>query len=163
MGDKSRLRAQRLARVARLPAGSGISVSDVIGCGWLARAVISLVLLVVVAGCGGQGSAEDSNAGAAALAFDRALSHSGQACQLLAPGTLSELRDAFGPCLHSLPQQHLPTGSTVVSVDVYGKDALVRLDRDWVFLARFDQGWRVTAAGCRPVPDRPFNCQIKGQ
>jgi hypothetical protein len=39
----------------------------------------------------------------------------------------------------------------------------VRLDKDVVFLARYDDGWRVTAAGCVPRPGRPFDCTIKGQ
>jgi hypothetical protein len=113
-------------------------------------------------GCGTMGSAEDTNASSAALAFYRSLNSPARACGWLAPGTLSELEDSFGVCTHSLPQQHLPIATTVLSVDVYGKDAIVRLDRDVMFLARFGDGWRVTAAGCKPRPDRPFDCTIKG-
>jgi hypothetical protein len=120
-------------------------------------------LAFATVGCGHMGSAEDANASASALAFDRSLNTPAEACQLLAPGTRSELQDTFGPCERSLPQQHLPVASQVVDVDVYGKDAIVRLDRDVVFLARFDDGWKVTAAGCTPVRGRPFNCTIKGE
>jgi hypothetical protein len=141
----------------------GVSLDDVIGRGGPARAAISSLLLVLVAGCGNLGSAENANAADAALAFERTLSNPSRACQLLAPGTLSELQDSFGPCSRSLPPRHLPTATSVMSVDVYGKDALVHLDDDWVFLARFDQGWLVTAAGCVPVSDRPFDCKVKGQ
>jgi hypothetical protein len=81
----------------------------------------------------------------------------------LAPGTLTELENSFGPCDRSLPRENLPVGSRVVHVDVYGKDAMVRLDHDVVFLARFDNGWKVTAAGCTPVQGRPFDCTLKGQ
>jgi len=56
-----------------------------------------------------------------------------------------------------------PVGTKVAEVEVYGKDAIVHLDNDVLFVARFDEGWRVTAAGCTPRPDRPFTCTIKGQ
>jgi hypothetical protein len=109
------------------------------------------------------GSAEDGNAARAALTFDMSLDTPAAACRLLAPGTLSELQDTFGRCERSLPHQHLPVATKVVDVDVYGKNAIVRLDRDVVFLARFDDGWKVTAAGCTPERGRPFNCTLKGQ
>jgi hypothetical protein len=125
------------------------------------------VLLVVIAlsitGCGHMGSAEDANASEVAIAFDRELSAPAEACRLLAPGTLSELEGSFGPCDQFLPKQHLPAGGRVVGVDVYGKDAVVQLDRDVIFLARFHDGWKVTAAGCTPMQDRPFDCTLKGQ
>ena len=38
----------------------------------------------------------------------------------------------------------------------------MRLDKDTLFLARFDQGWRVTAAGCTPHGDLPYDCTVKG-
>ena len=31
-----------------------------------------------------------------------------------------------------------------------------------VFLSRSDAGWLVTAAACKPVPDKPYDCGIKG-
>ncbi|HVQ17733.1 MAG TPA: hypothetical protein VMT27_01700 [Actinomycetes bacterium] len=109
------------------------------------------------------GSAENANASRAALAFDRSLSSPAQACRMLAPGTLSELQNTFGTCRHSLPQQDLPVATKVRDVDVYGKNAIVHLDRDVVFLARFEDGWRITAAGCTPRQNRPFTCTLKGQ
>jgi hypothetical protein len=109
------------------------------------------------------GSAENADASRAALAFDRSLGSPARACRMLAPGTLAELQDTFGRCRHSLPQQELPAATDLRDVDVYGKDAIVRLDRDVIFLALFDDGWRVTAAGCTPRPDRPFTCTLKGE
>jgi hypothetical protein len=126
--------------------------------------VLATVLAMAVGGCGHLGSAEDANAAHAAENFDRSLSDPAQACQLLAPGTLSELEDSFGRCQRSLPRQDLPAATEVVSVDVYGQDAMVRLDGDVVFLARFPDGWKVTAAGCRlQSPGRPYTCAVKGQ
>jgi hypothetical protein len=127
-------------------------------------ALLSLVVvLLVAAGCAPMGSAENSNASRTALDFERSLSNPVHACVLLAPGTLAELEQSFGRCDKALSDQHLPVGTQVADVDVYGKDAIVQLDKDVVFLARFDDGWRVTAAGCTPRQDRPFTCTIKGQ
>jgi hypothetical protein len=121
------------------------------------------VVAVATGGCAAMGSAENSNASRAALDFDRSLTDPVRACALLAPGTLAELEQSFGRCDKTLPDQHLPVSTEVVDVDVYGKDAIVHLDKDVVFLARFDEGWRVTAAGCARRRDRPFTCAIKGQ
>lgn len=84
------------------------------------------------------------------------------ACALLAPKTLSELEGSAGPCPESLPEQHLPPSSGARHAEVYGKDAIVHLQGDTVFLARFQTGWRVTAAGCVPNGDQPYDCVVKG-
>ncbi len=133
---------------------------------WVSSGGVLLSLTVVVlaaAGCAPMGSAENSNASRAALDFEDSLSNPAHACALLAPGTLAELEQSFGRCDRALPDQNLPVGTKVAGVDVYGKDAIVHLDKDVVFLAGFDDGWRVTAAGCTPLQDRPFTCTIKGQ
>jgi hypothetical protein len=108
------------------------------------------------------GSAEDHNAARAALTFDASIHTPAKACQMLAPGTLHQLQSTFGPCDQSLPRQDLPVGSRVISVDVYGKEAMVSLDQDVLFLARYSDGWKVTAAGCTPQPGRPYDCTLDG-
>lgn len=124
---------------------------------------VGLAVLLSVAGCAGQGSADDGSAAAAALRFTRDLAASpSEACGLLAPQTLKELEDSQGSCPSSLPGLDLPRAAAVRSTEVYAKDAIVRLDKDTVFLARFDQGWRVTAAGCTPHGDLPYDCTLKG-
>ena len=124
---------------------------------------VGLAVLLSVAGCAGQGSADDGSAAAAALRFTRDLAASpSEACGILAPHTLKELEDSQGSCPSSLPGLDLPRAAAVRSTEVYAKDAIVRLDKDTVFLARFDQGWRVTAAGCTPHGDLPYDCTLKG-
>lgn len=124
---------------------------------------VGLAALLPVAGCAGQGSADDSSAAAAALRFTHDLAASpSEACGLLAPQTLKELEDSEGACPSSLPGLDLPRATAVRSTEVYAKDAIVRLDKDTLFLARFDQGWRVTAAGCTPHGDLPYDCTVKG-
>jgi hypothetical protein len=119
--------------------------------------------LLVLGGCAGQGNAEDHNAGAAAVAFVASAKDSPSAsCNLLAPETRKELESTDGPCDSALPQQVESGAGSVRQVEVYGKDAIVHLSTDTVFLARFHDGWRVTAAACTSQGDRPYDCKIKG-
>jgi hypothetical protein len=120
--------------------------------------------LLALGGCAGQGSAEDGNAARAAVEFSRAVrSSTGAAGGLLAPQTLKELEDSQGPCPSALPAELEPASGPAESTQVYGKDAMVRLSTDTIFLARFAQGWRVTAAGCtRSQAGRPYDCKVKG-
>jgi hypothetical protein len=123
-----------------------------------------LAVALLASGCSGQGNVEAGNAEAAARSFTEAVRSAPQrACELLAPQTLEDLEDAEGPCATSLPEQVDGPGGEVRSAEVYGKDAIVRVASDTIFLARFREGWRVTAAGCtRPQPGRPYDCTVKG-
>ena len=33
---------------------------------------------------------------------------------------------------------------------------------DTVFLLRFPDGWRVSAAGCTPQGEAPYDCEVQG-
>lgn len=124
----------------------------------------ALCALLLLAGCAGQGSAEDAPAAETAERFAQAVSaDTATACALLAPQTRVELESEHGPCGRSLSQSDVPDDAGKVrEVKVYGKDAVAYLERDTVFLARFDDGWRVTAAGCTPNGDQPYECDVKG-
>jgi hypothetical protein len=127
----------------------------------LSAAVLALLAL---GGCAGQGRAEDGNAERAAVEFSRSIDSSTEvACGLLAPQTLKELEDSEGACAEALPSELESASGAAESTQVYGKDAIVRLATDTIFLARFTQGWRVTAAGCtRQQTGRPYDCKVKG-
>ena len=129
-----------------------------------ALVVVSALSPVLLGGCSGQGNAEVGNAETAATTFSRDVAGAtDDACGLLAPQTLKELEDSEGPCATTLPDELKPPPSEVVSAEVYGKDAIVRMSSDTIFLARYRQGWRVTAAGCtRPEVGRPYDCKVKG-
>lgn len=120
--------------------------------------------LLALGGCAGQGSAEDGNAEKAAVEFSRSIDAStAVACGLLAPQTLKELEAAEGACADALPSEVQSASGPAASTEVYGKDAVVHLSTDTIFLARFRQGWRVTAAGCTRQQDgRPYDCKVKG-
>ena len=120
--------------------------------------------LLALGGCAGQGSAENAAAADAAERFARDVTADiSSACDLLAPQTRVQLEDSSEmSCAEALPQQDLPAAGSVRRVEVYGKDAVVHLEKDTLFLARFDDGWRVTAAGCTPNGDRPYDCDVEG-
>lgn len=127
------------------------------------RGVVPAVL-AVTAGCGAAGSREDA-ASAAATGFTAALQRSDgrQACALLAPRTLDELEQSEQTsCDRAVIQERLPAGDRVRDVDVYGDQARVVLTDDTLFLAHFPTGWKVTAAGCAPRPEQPYDCTVKG-
>jgi hypothetical protein len=119
--------------------------------------------VLAVSACTGPGADE---AAQVADSFDRAaVSDAAKACDLLAPRTREEVeKSAQQPCAGALGGDDLPDPSPLRSVDVYGHDAIVRFDNDTVFLARFPEGWRVTAAGCRagPSDDKPYDCDVSG-
>jgi hypothetical protein len=56
----------------------------------------------------------------------------------------------------------VPLGAgDVVSVEVWGEDALVHLTDDTLFLTRTENGWRVSAGACEPQPDAPYVCGVE--
>ncbi|WP_309051641.1 hypothetical protein [Streptomyces sp.] len=128
-------------------------------------AVGALLAAAVLSGCGATAPREDG-ARRAAGRFTAALAAQdfGAACGLLAPGSREELtEDGKAPCDRALRSLELPSGGGARAVEVHGRQALLRTDDDTVFLSQFDEGWRVTAAGCVPQPDDlPYRCSLKG-
>ncbi|MEX0168278.1 hypothetical protein MRBLMG1_000819 [Streptomyces sp. LMG1-1-1.1] len=121
--------------------------------------------LAALSACGAPQARQDG-ATTAGRAFEVALAAGDfrTACELLAPGSREQLvEDERKPCERALPSQGLPRGGGVRSVDVYGRQALLRFSGETLFLSEFDEGWRVTAAGCVPEPgDEPYDCVLKG-
>jgi hypothetical protein len=117
----------------------------------------------MVAACTGPGA---QDAAQAATSFEQLAADSpDRACDLLAGHTREAVeKSAKKSCAEALPDLDLPAASTMQSVQVYGHDAQVRLADDVVFLARFAEGWKVTAAGCKPgdVVDEPYDCDVSG-
>ena len=84
------------------------------------------------------------------------------ACRLLSDEARSSLESASTrPCPEALAALELPTGR-VGADEVWGRNAQIVLDSGVLFLADFRAGWRVTAAGCAPRPDQPYDCQVEG-
>jgi hypothetical protein len=118
------------------------------------RVLVGLVVGLAAAGC--------SNADEPAVR-DVASSFAGgdaqTRCGLLAPGTLPSLL-ADGACPEAIGQLPLGSGG-VVSVEVWGVDALVHLTDDTLFLTRTDAGWQVSAAACQSDGEGSYDCQLE--
>jgi hypothetical protein len=117
------------------------------------------VLVLTLAGLAGCSSLSEPEVRDAAAAFS-----SGDAaarCAMLAAGTLASLeREEEAPCPQVVGQ--LPLGSgEVVSVQIWGEDALVHLTDDTLFLTLTESGWQVSAGGCEPQPDAPYVCRLE--
>jgi hypothetical protein len=129
----------------------------------LVRTVAVLAVGGLFAACTGPGA---DQAGQVAESFERlAGDDPAKACDLLAVKTREEVeKSAEKSCAEALGDEDLPDPSAVQSVDVYGHDAIVRLGNDTVFLARFPDGWRITAVSCRPGSSeaKPYDCDISG-
>lgn len=87
----------------------------------------------------------------------------GAACDLLAPKTRSELvKSAHKACARAILAEDIPSVSRPRSVQAFGTMAKVDFDKETAFLARFQGGWKVMAAGCIERPQRPYDCQVQG-
>ncbi|WP_328370945.1 hypothetical protein OG800_46860 [Streptomyces sp. NBC_00445] len=131
---------------------------------WYASGIAVAVLAVTVGSCATPSERRDSVT-ADVTRFERALDAEQyrDLCAALAPSTRQELeQSAKSRCERAIGEEELPAAGAVRQVDVYGRQARVVLEHDTVFLARFPEGWKVTAAGCRPRSQQPYECEIKG-
>lgn len=117
-------------------------------------------LLMLLSGCS---DAAQQDASGAAVAFVRA--GPAQACELLAPNTADAVgSDADTDCATRMSQLDLPRSADVRRVEVAGESAQIQFADQVVFLARFPDGWRVTAAGCvrhDTDPAVPYECEVE--
>ncbi|MFM6852218.1 MAG: hypothetical protein ACKOVB_24270, partial [Terrabacter sp.] len=73
----------------------------------------------------------------------------GAACALLAPRTLQQVtEDGDGDCAKGLTSDKPEPPTKVTSVSVAINSAQVVMAGQVLFLAHFDNGWKVLAAGC---------------
>src|SRR5689334_14758316 len=120
-----------------------------------------VALLLVLAGCA-NGSSEQEAASAAARFLTATSRGDGQtACDLLTPLVRQNLVTSQGqPCPQSLPMDQLR--GTVGQAEVWSDWARVSTNQGTVFLTQFDNGWLVSAAGCRANGDAPDLCVVGG-
>ncbi|MFB4277696.1 MULTISPECIES: hypothetical protein [unclassified Nonomuraea] len=120
--------------------------------------LVVLVTALVVSAC----AVDTASPARAAERFHAALSaHQEEAaCGMLARKTADKLPDPGQTCADALRELRLGPGGRVTEVSVWGQEAQVRLAGDTLFLHRFTDGWRVKAAGCEPVRDLPYDCEV---
>lgn len=124
--------------------------------------VLTCAVVLTATGCGvGPGKAGPT---ATARAFYAALdSGDGAAgCEKLTPEARHKLVASQGAdCAKALTSLQL-SGGTLRRVEVYGDGARVVLDSDTAFLAKFSDGWRISAAGCKERgKELPYDCQLE--
>jgi hypothetical protein len=122
----------------------------------------ALVVAGSLAGCAAAGGERADAAASARSLFQAVDRHDGRAaCAALAPAAAESLTTGDSTCADEITKVGL-TGGPVRHVQVWGDRAQARVGSGTVFLARFGgQGWKVTAAGCKPRRDRPFDCEIE--
>ena len=106
--------------------------------------------IALVAGAAGCSSAAQPAVETVAGQFASAVArHDGEAaCALLTDDARRDTETFGRSCAAQLAD--LPDPGAVQQVEVWSDAAQVRLAGDTVFLLRFPDGWRVSAAGCAP-------------
>jgi hypothetical protein len=126
---------------------------------------VCLLALVAASGCGTGDRADD--AAAVATRFHAALeAEDGQAaCEELSEETASTLeQQEKKPCEEAILELELPKGGTVAVRRVEMRSAYTGLAEGGAdFLDEGPEGWKISAAGCKPTaPDQPYDCELEG-
>jgi hypothetical protein len=130
-----------------------------------AGAVAAAVLLVGLAACSAGGRGTPTGPVHAVQTFEAALKRgdAAAACDLLAPPTRKELEQSQSQkCAKALPDQDIPAAEENADVEVFGDEAIARLSKDVLFLTNVGGTWMVSAAGCKPQSDQPYDCEVSG-
>jgi hypothetical protein len=125
-----------------------------------------LVLCAVAVGVTGCGRADDGRAvGSVTETFLQALErHDGaRACAQLSQGAIAALEHDHDERCAKAAVDLSVSSSRVTRTQVFGTGAKVDLaDGHSAFLEETPQGWRISAAGCRPEPnDEPYTCEVQ--
>ena len=129
-----------------------------------ALTALAVLPVMLVTSCSTLGPDTAAAAGVAS-AFHRAVRDGDghAACAFLAPATVEDLEGTSGqPCPAAILTQDLPEAQDVQDSQAFGRAAQMSMDGDVVFLSVFGDRWLVTAAGCTPRGDRPYDCTLKG-
>jgi hypothetical protein len=139
-----------------------------VGAGFGAPVALAVVAAFALTSCSGLAPDAPSAEGVA-VAFAAAIDggNAEEACALLAPGTVEEIESSEDTsCERAILSLGLPGGGQGRRAEAFGRGAIVELDNDTVFLVGDGdgdvRGWRVTAAGCEPRAERPYDCTVKG-
>jgi hypothetical protein len=135
----------------------------------LARCVASLAALVTCMASAGCGTGEDERRVRSVTdRFYAALQgHAGErACAELSENAVNALESASGrSCAQAITALQLPghrAASSTVYLDSARADVAGAAQGEAAFLDRTARGWRISAAGCRPKGDGPYDCRLGG-
>jgi hypothetical protein len=125
----------------------------------------AVCLLASLTACSAGGRGTPTGPTRAVETFEAAMKQgdAGTACGLLAPPTRKELEQSQSEkCAKALPDQNIPAETSEADVEVFGDEAIARVAGDVVFLTNVGGTWMVYAAGCKPQPNQPYDCEVKG-
>jgi hypothetical protein len=127
--------------------------------------VAALLALAALALCACGRSGDRQTVRAVAVGFYAAADqHDGaRACALLSSETRKKLEEQESePCAKAIDKVDLK-GGPVSKIGVYSTEAAVELrGGDTVFIEDTSDGWRVSAAGCRPTAHaQPADCDLE--
>jgi hypothetical protein len=83
-------------------------------------------------------------------------------CRLLTPSAAESAVTGDQTCPQAVGDLRLPGAGPVGRVEVWSDRAQVKAGADTLFLTKIDGDWRVSAAGCRARPGRPYDCEVSG-
>jgi hypothetical protein len=129
----------------------------------LGRFTVALALLAL-AGCG-TGNDERAARGAVERFESAVAARDGAgACEELSEDTSSKLEGSEQkPCEQAILSLELPPTREVVDASVWVTGAQLKLDGDTLFLDETSQGWKISAAGCKPgSAGEPYDCELEG-
>jgi hypothetical protein len=131
------------------------------------RALIATLLIAPSLAACGTGN-RGTDAGTVVERFHAALEQGDgrAACALLSEETRSKVeQQEKQPCEKAIGTLDLPKGGTAAVRRVEITSAYVRLsDGSADFLDEGPDGWKVSAAGCKPgaTSDEPYDCEVEG-
>ena len=119
-------------------------------------------LCTAAAGCGRDSDERDARRAAETLYAAVAEKHGRTACATLTPAAAHALEQQEGEsCARAVTSLAL-SGSRASRVRVYETSAAVSFaGGDLAFLDHTDEGWRVSAAGCKPMGQEPADCELE--
>lgn len=127
-------------------------------------AVLAAILCALaLAGCGTSSSKSDARATVGRFSAALAAKRGPAACAELTPETRSSLESQEKkPCPQAILSLDLkPARPLGAKVDL--TSAIVRTSGgEAVFLDQSDAGWRISSAGCKPMPGEPYDCELEG-
>jgi hypothetical protein len=121
--------------------------------------VVGILGAAATAGC--SAAAEPTVAAVAGrFGADLARHDGAAACAMLTDDARRDTESFGRDCASQLAT--LPDPGAVQQIEVWGDTAQARLAGDTLFLLQFPDGWRVSAAGCTPQGDAPYDCEVQG-
>jgi hypothetical protein len=126
-------------------------------------ALLGATAALAVSGCGATDT--DGARGAAEAFYGAYASKDGPAaCEQLSESTREELvEEEQKPCEQAVLELKL-SGERAVAEQAYITESKIELDGgDSAFVEETPDGWRVSAAGCKPVDEQeaPYDCEVE--